>query len=198
MKRFTASILTMLLLSLAACGEGGLSLRPGGGSGGVITPDDDGVAIGYVDDTLRTKFFDMTVKNPQTCAEFDGLTPESGYQFLTADLTLYNYTNDSQPMYDTDFSVLWEVGEGDNAVLDGDYPMYEEIMDEEGKSTFTTKSDKQMPVEFFLGIHETRTELLLFQVPEDVRDFYIVFEEYLEDGTEEGSAGDIFYVRFSA
>lgn len=195
MKRLVSLLLALMMMaSLAACGEGGLSLNPGGSKGGVIEPDKDGVARGYAGDTLRTAFFEMKIENPATCTEFDGLTPEAGYKFLTADLTLYNHTNDSQPMYDTDFSVLWEVGEGDDATIDGDYPLYEEIKDESGETAFTTKSDKQMPVEFSLGIHETRTELLLYQVPEDVKDFYIVFEEYFDDETE----GDTFYVRFSA
>ena len=199
MKRFVTLLLAlMMLMSLAACGEGGLSLKPGGNNDDLILPDDDGVAVGYAGDTLRTAFFDMTVENPQTCTEFDGLVPDPGYKFLTADITLYNYTDYSQPMFDDDFTILWEVGSGDDATLDGDWPVYEEIMDESGNTSYTTKSDKQMPTQFSLGIHQTRTELLLFQVPEDVQDFYVVFEEVYDDGTEEGSYGDIFYVRFSA
>lgn len=199
MKRFVTLLSAlMLLVSLTACGEGGLSLKPGGNNDDLILPDKDGMAQGYVGDTLRTAFFDMTVENPETCTEFDGLTPDPGFKFLTADITLYNYTDHSQPMYDSDFQILWEVGAADDADLDGDWPLYEEIMGEDGSTSYTTKSDRQMPTEFSLGIHQTRTELLLFQVPEDVQDFYIVFEEVFDDGTEEGSYGDLFSVRFSA
>lgn len=199
MKRFVTLLpALMMLVSLTACGEGGLSLKPGGNNDDLILPDEDGMAQGYVGDTLRTAFFDMTVENPEACTEFDGLVPDPGCKFLTADITLYNYTDHSQPMYDSDFQILWEVGAGDDADLDGDWPLYEEIMGEDGSTSYTTKSDRQMPTEFSLGIHQTRTELLLFQVPEDVQDFYIVFEEIFDDGTEEGSYGDIFYVRFSA
>lgn len=196
MKRFASSLLAlMLLLSLTACSEGLLSFRSG--SSKVITPDEDGVAFGDVDDTLRTKFFDMTVKNPQIRTEFDGLVPDQGYQFLSADITLYNYTDYEQPMYDDDFNVLWAVGEGENADLDGDFPLYEEIKDENGNSSYTTKSDKQMPTEFKLASRETRTELLLFQVPEEIQEFYIVFQEISDNGTEEGEWGDIFYVQIN-
>ena len=198
MKRFPTLLAALaMLLSLAACGEGGLSLKLGGGDD-VILPDKDGVAAGYEGDTLRTAFFDMKLENPATSTEFDGLVPDPGWKFLTADLTHYNYTDHSQPIYDSDFNILWETGSGDDADVDGDWPLYEEIMDEDGSTSYTTKSDRQMPVEFSLGIHQTRTELLLFQVPEDVQDFYVVFEELYEDGTEEGSYGDIFYFRFSA
>lgn len=163
----------------------------------MIKPDKDGVALGEPGDTLRTAYFDMTVENPQICAEFDGLIPDPGYQFLTAELTLYNYTSDNQPMFDTDFNVLWAVGEGDHADLDGDWPVYQEVTDENGKSSYTTKSDRQMPVQFTLNVRETRTELLLFQVPEDQREFFIAYQENYDDGTEEGGYGDTFYVRFS-
>jgi len=194
MKRFAVPLLALaLLLSLTACSGGLLSFRSG--SGKVITPDEDGVAFGDVDDTLRTLFFDMTVKNPQTCTEFDGLTPDPGYKFLTADLTLYNYTDYDQPMYDDDFNVLWTAGGEDAGDLDGDWPLYEEIMDENGNWSYTTKSDKQMPTQFTLNIRETRTELLLFQVPEDIQEFYIAFQEITDNGTEEGELGDVFYVR---
>lgn len=196
MKRFVTLLSAlMLLVSLTACGEGGLSLKPGGNNDDLILPDKDGMAQGYVGDTLRTAFFDMTVENPETCTEFDGLTPDPGFKFLTADITLYNYTDHSQPMYDSDFQILWE---GEDADLDGDWPLYEEIMSEDGSTSYTTRSDRQMPTEFSLGIHQTRTELLLFQVPEDIQDFYVVFKKVFDDGTEEGSYGDLFSVRFTA
>lgn len=196
MKRLISSLLALMtLLPLTACSGGLLSFRVG--NGGVITPDKDGIAAGEVGDIMRTAFFDMTVENALIRTEFDGLTPDPGYQFLTADLTLYNYTDYDQPMYDDDFNVLWTVGEGDAATFDGDFPLYEEVTDEYGNSSYTTKSDKQMPTEFKLASRETRTELLLFQVPEDQREFYIVFQELLDDGTEEGELGDTFYVQVS-
>ena len=60
------------------------SFKPGGDTSKdeLIYPNDDGYALGYVGDTLRTSFFDMTVKDPYTCAEYDGLTPDEGYKFL--------------------------------------------------------------------------------------------------------------------
>ena len=126
MKRIRSLLLALIMLaSLAACGKDGLDLNPNSNSSSspsgsdnstspdsnpsssndVITPE-DGMAIGYEGDTLRTVFFDMKIENPQTCDEFDGLTPDEGYKFLTADLTLYNYTDYSQLMFDTDFEEI--------------------------------------------------------------------------------------------
>ena len=216
MKRFMALLLAlMMLLSLVACGEGGLSLNSDSKASapssdddkgkddkddskdddedGLIYPDEDGFALGYVGETLRTAFFDMTINDPYTCDEFDGLTPGEGYKFLVAELTLYNYTNYSQPIYDTDFEVLWDLDDDDAWA----WPESDEIMGEDGKTEYTVKSEKQLPVTYDLGIHKTVTGILLYQVPVESKDFFIDFYEVYDDGTEEGRYGDAFYVRFS-
>lgn len=200
MKRLMTPLLAlMLLFSLAACGEGGLTLNPGdkgsdkGGADDYILPDEDGFAMGYAGDTLRTAFFDMTVSDPYTCDEFDGLTPSEGYKFLVAELTLYNYTNYSQPMFDTDFEVMWDLDDDDAWA----WPESDEVMGEDGEIEYFVKSEKQLPVSFDLGIHKTVTGILLYQVPVDTKDYFIDFYEVYDDGSEEGEYGDAFYVRFS-
>lgn len=159
----------------------------------VILPDEDGFAMGYTGDTLRTAFFDMTINTPYTCDEFDGLTPSQGHKFLVAELTLYNYTNFSQPVFDTDFEVMWDLDDDDAWAL----PESDEVMGEDGKIDYFVKSEKQLPVAFNLGIHKTVTGILLYQVPVDSKDYFIDFYEVYDDGTEEGQYGDAFYVRFS-
>ena len=111
MKRLMSLLLSAaVLLSLAACS---LNLNLPAQGGKVIEPDEEGFAMGYEGDTLRTAFFDMTIHNPKTCAEYEGLTPSEGYQFLVADLTLYNHTDDTQPIFDTDFEVIWDLDDDD-------------------------------------------------------------------------------------
>ena len=218
MKRWmTLFLALMMVLSLAACGEGGLSLNPdskasapssndskdkddndkdddkSGDEDGLIYPDEDGVAMGYAGDTLRTEFFDMRIDNPYTCDEFDGLVPDEGNKFLVVELTLYNYTNNSQPMFDTDFEVIWDLD--DDAAWA--WPEYDTVTDDDGESEYFIRSEKQLPTEYTLGIHKTITGILLYQVPVDTRDYYIDFDEVYEDGTEEGRYGNSFYVRFS-
>lgn len=211
MKRWSTLFLALLmLLSLAACGEGGLTLDPnsknsspssdgnkddgkGSQEDSVILPDEDGFALGYAGDTLRTSFFDMTVNGPYTCEEFDGLTPTEGYKFLVAELTLYNYTNYTQPMFDTDFEVIWDLDDDDAWA----WPECDEGMDADGKTEYFVRSEQQIPVEFDLGIHKSQTGVLLYQVPVDTKDYFIAFYEVFEDGSDEGKYGDSFYVRFS-
>ena len=201
MKRSISLLLAlMMLFSLAACSEGGLSLAPngkgsssGGNEDGLILPDEDGLAVGYEGDTLRTAFFDMTIENPRTCEEFDGLTPTEGYKFLAADLTLYNYTDHTQPMFDTDFEIVWDLDDDDAWA----WPECDEVMGDDGESDYLVRSEQQIPVSFNLGIHKTQTGVLLYQVPEDTQDYFITFYEVFDDGTDEGEYGDAFYVRFS-
>ena len=215
MKRIRSLLLALIMLaSLAACGKDGLDLNPNSNSSSspsgsdnstspdsnpsssndVITPE-DGMAIGYVGDTLRSVFFDMKIENPQTCDEFDGLTPDEGYKFLTADLTLYNYTDYSQLMFDTDFEVIWDLDDDDAWA----WPECNETTDGNGEPEYSVRSDKQLPIEYTLGIHKSQTGLLLYQVPADSTDFFIAFYEVFapEEEGDEPEYGDSFFVRFS-
>lgn len=215
MKRIRSLLLALIMLaSLAACGKDGLDLNPNSNSSSspsgsdnsnspdsnpsssndVITPE-DGMAIGYEGDTLRTVFFDMKIENPQTCDEFDGLTPDEGYKFLTADLTLYNYTDYSQLMFDTDFEVIWDLDDDDAWA----WPECNETTDANGEPEYSVRSDKQLPIEYTLGIHKSQTGLLLYQVPADSTDFFIAFYEVFapEEEGDEPEYGDSFFVRFS-
>ena len=211
MKRLLSLLLALLMLfSLTACSEDGLTLNPNSktsppstdevkddnndtGEDGLILPDEDGLAVGYEGDTLHTAFFDMTIDNPRTCEEFDGLTPTEGYKFLVADLTLYNYTDHTQPMFDTDFEVVWDLDDDDAWA----WPECDEVMGDDGETDYFVRSEQQIPVSFNLGIHKTQTGVLLYQVPVDTQDYFITFYEVFEDGTDEGQYGDAFYVRFS-
>lgn len=193
MKRLTSLLLGLVILfSLTACGEGGLTLNRGG-QDSVILPNEDGFAMGYAGDTLRTAFFDMTVDNLRTCEEFDGLAPSEGYKFLVAELTLYNHTDDTQPMFDSDFEVIWDLDDDDAWA----WPDCDEVMNEDGEIDYMVRSAQQIPMSYDLGIHKTQTGVLLYQVPVDSKDYLIAFYEVYEDGTEEGTYGNSFYVRFS-
>lgn len=211
MKRLLSLLLALVMLfSLTACSEDGLTLNPNSKTSppstdevkddnndtsedGLILPDEDGLAVGYEGDTLHTAFFDMTIDNPRTCEEFDGLTPTEGYKFLVADLTLYNYTDHTQPMFDTDFEVVWDLDDDDAWA----WPECDEVMGDDGETDYFVRSEQQIPVSFNLGIHKTQTGVLLYQVPVDTQDYFITFYEVFEDGTDEGQYGDAFYVRFS-
>lgn len=206
MKRTTAFLLSFLfLLALSACGIKPVVDFSGKPSEDVssgqpvdedtlIYPDDEDYAMGYLGDTFRTKFFDMRVEEAYTCYEFDGVTPDEGCKLLVAKLWLYNYTDLTQPMFDTDFEVWWDARDGEDPDDAYDFPMYRAEELDDGTQEYYTVSDRQLSVTYNLSIRETREGILLYQVPEDSRTYSIAFIEYYGDS----SFGSLFEVRFSA
>ncbi len=206
MKCIASLLLAGLLLSMAACGGGPLiSFKEEGsqayageseavapsGSGDVIEPDDEDYAQGLIGDTLRTSFFDMRVERAYSCCEFDGVQAEEGCKLVVVDLTLFNYTMLTQPMFFNDFEIWWDTDDEDDYWA---YPMYEAVELEDGGVDYRNVSDRQLPIEYDLSIRETREGILLYQVPEEARTYSIVFLEYFEDE----SIGAMFDIRFSA
>lgn len=198
MKRIAAILLTAVLAMTATACSGikpliSFSSPAKETEEQLIYPDEENYAMGYLGDTLRTSFFDMTVDSAYTCREFDGITAEDGYKLLVAEITLYNYTDVTQPMFFTDFEIWWDDQEGEGAA-DYDFPLYIEEEQPDGSSEFYNVSGLQLPIEYDLSIHETRTGTLLYQVPEASKTFSIAFTEYFSDD----SVGALFEVRFSA
>lgn len=193
----------MMLGSLTACGslpnsvgdvlnnDSAETAKAGGDGVGYAM---DGYAEGFLGDTMHTYWFDFTVNSAYTCQEFDGLSPEDGYKFLVAEITLYNTTKSTQPMYFWDFQLQWDAQPGEDEEMAFGYPLYEEIQNEDGESDFISVSDLQLPTYYDLGINETRTGLLLYTVPEGAKDYSISFQEFFDDDTE----GDLFFIWFNA
>ncbi|MCM1185192.1 MAG: DUF4352 domain-containing protein [Lachnoclostridium sp.] len=147
-------------------------------------PDAEGYAEGRYEDTMHTYFFEYIVNSAYVCKEYEGYKPEAGNQLLVADVTVKNTGYASLVMYATDFQVQWSDTSEDAYGWPITYYMEEEI-DE--------KSD-MLPKEYELEINESRTGSLVYEVPEDEKDFSISYKEYFEDGSE----GDTFFVYFTA
>ena len=58
----------------------------------------------------------------------------------------------------------------------------------------TMVSDEQLPEEYDLGVNEEKTGLLVYEVPEDSKDYSISYLEQFSNDTE----GDVFFVFFTA
>lgn len=140
-----------------------------------------GYGEGRMGDTMKTYFFDYTVNSAYLCDEFNGYVPAEGNRLLVAEITVKNTFNESIVMYDTDFQVQWNsTGEDDY-----DFPI-----------TFYADpvSEEQLPAEYELGINKDRTGLLVFEIPEDRKDFSISYLELFDDDSE----GNVFFVFFTA
>lgn len=172
MKRFVSLLLAaFMVLALAGCGS--LNL----GSPNTSEPKLDG----YLGDTLSTYWFDFTVDDAYLCGEYEGYTPDSGYQMLVVTLSMKSTVNFSVDMFQSDFPVLWADGDS----TDGTFPI----------SAFT---DDQLPDEYTLGINRSKSGLLVYEVPEDKKDFSLAFMEvFEEEGNEDGQEGETYFVDFT-
>lgn len=177
-----------LALTLAGCGGGGSSSAastPAEGSGAAASTSggadvyaEDGYAEGRLGDVMHNSFFDYTVHSAYLCDEMEGYTAAEGNELLVAEVTVKNTDTESIPMFDTDFQVQWNTdGEDDYG-----YPVAPPV------------SDEQLEEEYSLAINESRTGLLVFEVPAGFNDFSISYQEFYEDESE----GDVFFVFFTA
>lgn len=187
-RTITASLLAaaLLLLGLSGCSprteDPDETAAPSAGT----TVDSsvsaaDGFAEGRLGDVMRTCFFDYTVNEAYTCANYAGYTPAANNQLLVASVTITNTGRYSIEMYDSDFQAQWgSAGDEDFAL-----PITENT---------DPVSESQLPAVYELGVNETRTGLLVFEVPQGNRDFSISYLEVFDNDTE----GDVFFVYFTA
>ena len=176
MKRLASLLCALMLpLSLAACG--GLDLNPKN------TQNEPGVRYGYIGDTLSTEWFDFTVDDAYSCGRYQGYTPTEGYKLVIVTMSLKNNCGQSVDMWGDDFVILW----GEDETFDMDIPLPAGI------------SDDQFPDEYVLGINASRNGIMVFEVPQEFRDFSIGFMEVFASETEpDGEEGDTFFVDFTA
>lgn len=176
-KRFATLFLSLLFaLSMTACGSSDKDT--------VIYANENGVAQGQMGDVLRNVFFDYTVNSAYLCGEYEGYTATDGYELLVAEITVHNVFEEGITMYDTDFLVQWD----SNAEDAYDCPLTLYLA--EGESL----GDDVLPVEYDLAKDESRTGLLIYEVPQGETEFTISYQEYFEDE----SVGDTFFISFSA
>jgi hypothetical protein len=185
MKRTFALLLGIcLLFALAGCGDapGGSSAQSGGGSSaqsGGVSSDASGASAsaagttdGFLGDTMSTAFFDFSVNSAEICETCDGCTATDGNQLVVVTLSVKNTSTYSMPMLSDDFQIQW--GDGDE---DYGFPV--------GGS---------LCKDFDIPINGSQEGDLVFEVPEDTKDYSIAFQEYFDDDTE----GNTYFVYFTA
>lgn len=190
-KLLSLTLALLLILALAACGG-----RDGGGDeasssgGGSETSDvyaEDGYGEGRIGDVVHSYFMNFTVNSAYTTSEYSGHTAPEGMKVLVVNITVKNTFNETLPMYDVDFQGQWS---GSDESGEFAWPI---TMGEDG-SALDTISDEQLPAEYELAVDESRTGVLVFDVPADKSDFSVSHQESFDDNTE----GDTFFVFFTA
>lgn len=169
--------IALIFVFLAACSPGPTVVLP-----------KDGYAEGAMGDTMRTYFFDYQVNDAHTCSKYEGYIPTPGYDLLAAEVTVENTLSESITMFDWDFIVLYPDTAGEDQVYDYPITSYEDV--EIPEAALQTL----LPAEYTLEKGESRTGLLLFEVPAGDTEFTISYMEYFEDDT----TGDTFSVTVTA
>ncbi len=141
---------------------------------------------GKLGDTMKTYFFNYTVNEAYAVSEFEGYTPEDGNVLVVTEVTVKNTFEDSIEMYDTDFQIQW----GSDGEDDYRYPI---TIDMETGEEREQLSDEQLPALYTLEPGESRTGLLVYEIPEGNPDCSISYMEYFSDE----STGDTFFVFFT-
>lgn len=192
MKRLISLALALLLtLSLAACGgsgsgsDGGSPSSSDTGTGDVYA--EDGFGEGRLGDTIHSTFMDFTVNSAYTASEYHGHTPPEGKKVLVVEMTIKNTFKETLPMWDDDFQGQWTASAETEEYA---WP----ITEGEDGSDLETVADEQLPAEYELAVGESRTGMLVFDVPADEKDFSVSHMELFDDGSE----GDTFFVYFTA
>lgn len=134
----------------------------------------------------KTYFFNYKVDSAYVCSEFEGYTPAEGNQILVASVTIKNTFKEQIEMYDTDFQAQWGGAGDDDFSLPITFDGTEEGLD--------PLTEEQLPGIYTMDKGETRTGLLVFEVPEGLQDFSISYMEAFDDD----STGDTYFVNFTA
>lgn len=181
MKKFLAGVLALsLVLSMSACGgsgSGGEGDGASGSGGGVVDRvgkmltaqgrEYDKLITGSVGETLTNTFFSFTINDVKAADELDGYTPQTeGNKFIIADVTVKNVADDSIPVGNFDFTILWNT---------------EEELSETDKMAYEVFTDGMYPDEVDLEKDGTLSGTLVFEIPADVNEFGIVYDELYDD-----------------
>ena len=112
----------------------------------------------------------MTVNSAYMTDSYEGMTPAEGNEFCVVNMTIHNTIRQSLPMFDTDFILWW--GQGDE---DGSFPITHEAAEK--------RAGNMLEEEYFIGINETVTGDLVYELPKthDAQGM-VYFEEYFDNG----------------
>lgn len=133
---------------------------------------------GEVGDTLSNMFFDWTVNSVESLEEYEGYAASKGCQLLVCNMAVDNTFGDTLPMLNSDFQIQWGTDDSDYAWAIDPY------------------NERMMPLEWDLEADKNATYDLVFEVPEDLNSFVIVYLEQYIDGDGNNGTGDLFAIQF--
>lgn len=170
MKKCLAFFMVLAMtFSFAGCSN---STQPQDPVIGRTSEEEDGFYEGKIGDTFRTAFFEFTAKSATVVDTYADYTPAEGYKLIDIVVEEKNIFEEALPMFNYDFQIQWGSEGFANGLLDLD--------------------EKVMPEEFTLDLDAKAEYHLVYEVPNDVTEFQLVYLEVYEDDSE----GDFFSVYF--
>lgn len=127
-------------------------------------------------ETVSTAWFDYTVTGVQSMGEYGGYISAEGDQLVVVELDIKSTYAQPITMFDSDFQLTWSgMEEDDTRCMPVEY-----------------YCQQQLPAEYELASRESRSGVLVYQVPREETDFQFLFREVFDDGTQEGRLGDLY------
>lgn len=127
-------------------------------------------------DTVSTAWFDYTVTDAKSVGEYGGYISAEGEQLVVVELTIKSTYTQPITMFDSDFQLSWSgMSQDDTRCMPVEY-----------------YCQQQFPAEYELDAKESRSGVLVYQVPKEETDFQFLFQEVYDDGTQEGRLGDLY------
>ena len=133
-------------------------------------------------ETVSTALFDFSITDVSLVESYPGIDIPDGECLVRMRLNIKNTSSQTYTMFLQDFQIQWGDDDDDDA-YDAPITYYGDAV-----------SDDQLPEEYDLSVNEERTGLLVFEVPEDSKDYSISYLEQFSNETE----GDVFFVYFTA
>ncbi len=110
---------------------------------------------------------------------YEGLSPSSDMQLVLVTVSIVNTFGETLPMFNTDFQIQWhDLGDKEE---DYSFAFVDEASATLMPETFSLKKDERVSYQ------------MIYEVPQQARQFSIAFQEFFEDE----SIGDTFFVSFS-
>lgn len=136
-----------------------------------------------VGEEVSTYWFKFTVESVEQTDCYEGREAAEGSRLLLCELSLENTFDGPVPMGQGDFVLLWE----------------DETGTEQGAFPLAHYTQSQLPDEYDLAKDEERTGLLIYEVPKEVAQAWLLFEEQYVSGESESdySVGERFTVGFT-
>ena len=153
----------------------------------------EGGDSGGLGDVMHTYFFDFTVSEAYTCAKLGDYAPARGKQLLVVRLALQNTMVQPLTMYDVDFQVRWGGADDQEAYAWPITTKKDQLWSHQALAEEWLTED-QLPDEYELDIQETRSGVLVFEVPVQEKSFSLCYQEIFSDD----SVGDRYAMSFTA